>query len=394
VVSRGTIGVSTLDDPDERVVRDRLAVDTGERFRADELSQGHLTFADGLGDDRVIATVQLLGGSRAELSRATRPRFGLGDAPYSILLTQVVGRVEVVIAPRLEREIRLEIENGGRRVRLDQAGHYLLQFGADSLTVTVREGKALVIDGQGSAKLLEPSQTVSLQGDNPIDVQTVLLDLIANSRFTESGAEPTLPDRWGCYEQRDDTNEPAGVYERVLFQDRYALHLDRTGPGRQHQATTGCQQRFVATDVRGYDSLTIRATVYLASHSVSGCGAQGTECAVILRMQYYNEENLRAGTISEWIQGFYIHFDERTGARIRCDSCTRNHQHVNAEAWYTFESDDFVLDLSIEQRGLRPVEIVQISVYASGHEYEAYISEIALLGRQAKTQTPGASASP
>jgi hypothetical protein len=108
----------------------------------------------------------------------------------------------------------------------------------------------------------------------------------------------------------------------------------------------------------------------------------------MLRMRYRSIADIRNNSSSEWVQGFYIHFDSRTGARIRYDPLAAEHIHVNAESWFAFESRDFVLDLPTDQQDSRPVEISEIQVYASGHEYEAYISELSLLGRKNGVDSP------
>ncbi|MBI5931017.1 MAG: hypothetical protein HY862_17035 [Chloroflexi bacterium] len=378
-VSRGTIGYTAPNDT-ERVVRDRYPVQTGDGLRADELSQGQLTIADPLNDDQVLATVQILGGSSLVLSQASRPRFGLGDQPYSVVITDAIGKVDIVISPRLERELRLEIrdEKGNYHVRLDNGGYYLLDFSPDRLHVNVRYGQAVVVDRNNNAKLLETNQTGIFQKGQAPQIETVLVDLLANPMFLDaSSIDEKVPDIWGCDlpPALNEWNEPPGIKERVFFQDRYALHLARIGSNRNHEAQIGCKE-YLLLDVSQYDSLYIRATVYLESHSVSGCGAQGTECPVILKMGYSTNVS---GT--EWIQGFYIHFDQGTGARIRCDFCSRDHEHVNKQVWYTFESSDFIQDLPIDRRDLeRPIKINYVEIYASGHQYEAYVSEFALIG--------------
>lgn len=388
-VSRGTIGYTAPNDT-ERVVRDRYPVRPGDTLRADELSQGQLTIADSLNEDQVLATVQILGGGTMVLDHASRPRFGIGDKPYLVVIGDVVGKIDIVISSQLERELRLEIRdaNGNFRVRLDEEGYYRLDFGTDSLNVNVRYGKAVVIDQTDAAKLLEANQTVIFQKGQSPRVETILVDLLANPMFLDaSPIDGKVPDIWGCDvpPALNDWGEPTGIKERVFFQDRFALHLVRVGPNRSHEAKIGCFRNFTIRDSQGvphgldvsqYESLYIRATVYLESHSVSGCGAQGTECPVMLKMSYLTKAS---GT--EWIQGFYIHFDQGTGARIRCDFCARDHEHVNKHTWYTFESSDFVQDLPINQRESdRPMEILSADVYASGHQYEAYVSEFALIG--------------
>ncbi|MCQ3932708.1 MAG: hypothetical protein DPW16_19850 [Chloroflexi bacterium] len=414
-VSRGTIGYTAPNDT-ERVVRDRYPVQTGDTLRTDELSQGYITIADPLNDDHVLATIQMFGGSSLVLNRASRPRFGLGDNPYSILIDDAVGKLDIVITPHLERELRLQIRDtqGEYQVRLDQSGYYSLQFGVDGVRVIVRRGKALVIDGEDQAKLIEKAPTTEVwffeKGETPV-VESLLVDLLDNPDFDQVGAADDVAVVWICGDDLPagqtrivpdvaGISDPPGTHERTFFQDRFTLHLRRTGNEPVSPRDTRCWQpayrfavsnesnlryipvgndRITYIDVSEYDSLYIRATIYISSQSIAACGVAGTECAVMLKMPFKNARNIDAGTESEWIQGFYVNYAEGTNALIRCANCSRDHEHVNPNSWYTFESDDFVADLPLDQQDLRPIWIREIQVYSSGHLYDAYIGELALI---------------
>ncbi len=390
-VSRGTIGYTAPNDT-ERVVRDRYPVQTGDTLRTDELSQGHLTIADPLNSDQVLATVQLLGGSAFSLEQAARPRFGLGDKPYTVLITDAEGSIDVIVSPNLEREIRLEIRSETYQVRLDHEGYYRLNFGIDTLEVNVREGAAVVIGDSGGAKLLDANSTGKFRKGDATRVETNLVDLVQNPLFAAAGSDSNSVDWWGCYNYKgdEDKTSPVGIFERVFFQDRYALHIRRSQTEANMPRSTGCFRSYttknadgvdVGLDVSQYESLYIRATVYLVNHSVNGCGAAGTECPVMVVVSFKNAQNKAEGRQSQWIQGFYVNYNDQIGGRTRCDNCSSNHEHINAESWYTFKSADFVLDIPLDQRdSLRMVELWGVDVYASGHIYDAYISELALIG--------------
>ncbi|KAB2858683.1 MAG: hypothetical protein F9K46_11625 [Anaerolineae bacterium] len=389
-VSRGTIGYTAPNDT-ERVVRDRYPVQTGDTVRTDELSQGHLTIADPLNNDQVLATVQLLGGSAFSLEQAARPRFGLGDNPYTVLITDAEGSIDVVVSPQLEREMRLEIRSDTYQVRLDHEGYYRLNFGMDTLEVNVREGVAVVIGDTGEAKLIDDNSTGFFRKGVATRVETKLVDLVQNPLFGAAGSNDNSVDWWGCYDSKpdEDKTSPVGIFERIYFQGRYALHIKRSQTEANKPRSTGCYHSYaiqrtdgdVGLDVSQYDSLYIRATIYLMNHSVNGCGAAGTECPVMIVVSFKNAQNKVEGRLSQWIQGFYVNYNDQIGGRIRCDNCSSNHEHINAESWYTFKSADFVLDIPLDQRdSLRMVELWDVDVYGSGHIYDAYISELALIG--------------
>ncbi|GIK65948.1 MAG: hypothetical protein BroJett018_37420 [Chloroflexota bacterium] len=412
-VSRGTIGYTAPNDT-ERVVRDRYPVQTGDTVRTDELSQGYITIDDPLNDDQVLATIQMFGGSSVILERASRPRFGLGDNPYSVLLTDAFGKFDVTVSSRLEREFRLEIRGNNYSVRLDHEGYYTLQFGVDGVNVTVQRGQAVVIDKDNEAKLIEATEPIekwAFRKNEAPKVISILINLLDNPYFLQGAPEgDDVLDVWGCQEDRSGETrsndsaitDPRGLHERVFFQDRFTLHFKRTGSEPVYPHYSGCKQTastFAATapdrsniivfeivnpvtkninymyyiDTSQYERLYVRASVYIASQSLSGCGAEGTECAIMLKMPFKNAGNVQANTESAWIQGFYTYYDEGVG-QVQCLGC-QNHEHINGNSWYTFESSDFML--ATEE--LRPVMIREIEVYASGHLYNSYISELSII---------------
>ncbi len=413
-VSRGTIGYTAPNDT-ERVVRDRYPVQTGDTLRTDELSQGYITIDDPLNDDQVLATIQMFGGSSVILERASRPRFGLGDNPYSVLLTDAFGKLDVMVSSRFEREFRLEIRGSNYSIRLDHEGYYTLQFGIDGVNVTVQRGQAVVINKDNEAKLIEATEPVekwAFRRNEAPRVAAILINLLDNPYFLRGAPDgDDVLDVWGCLEDRsgetrsnDSTiTDPPGVHERVFFQDRFTLHLRRTGSEPVYPHYSGCKQpadRFVVAsdssnivtittvnqntdpptqidiayvDVSKYQHLYIRASVYIASQSLSGCGAAGTECAIMIKMPFKNAGNVQANTESAWIQGFYTYYDEGVG-QVQCLGC-QNHEHINQNSWYTFESSDFML----ATEDLRPALIREIEVYASGHLYNSYISELSII---------------
>lgn len=384
-VSRGTIGLSSPDEINERVVRSEFPVDQGDSLRTDELTQGHLSISDPLEDNQVVATIQVMPGSQLQLNQAARPRFGLSQKPYTVRLRAPAGTFEVYVSPQLTRELRLEMTSTGRTLRIDQPGLYLVTINTESIRLTVRRGEAVLVNTAGQAKLVMAQEAVVLTRDDTFQLtQQVNYDILTNALFNETAAnENQIAANWGCRRDRDITDEPRGNWQRVFFQGRYAMHLLRRPSQPVSHSETGCQQVFPdGLDVSDYDSLSLRVSLYPVFHDLNGCGTDGTECVVMVRMRFYNERDIANNrqNQSEWVRGFYLSYDPNTGSQIRCRSCSREHVHVSSQAWFTYQSEDFVLDLPAEQSDLRPVEILSIEFYASGHKYETYVSEVALVG--------------
>lgn len=381
-VSQRTIIIASPDDVAPKAVTNETVLNRGERVITDEGAQASVTFHD---RDTVLSTVQLMPASRVRLRNTSRPRFGLGENPFIIQLDDALGNLYVTIAPHLEHNIRLEMADAnGRRVRLDEAGYYLVTINDDTISVAVRQGQAVLVTDDNRSKLVQVDQTGQIDGTGAINVATnVQFNLIKNSLFEgDPGPDGSLPPNWGCEILRpDNPDETGGDFEYMQFQDRLAMRLVRNGPELGH-GETKCSQVLRGIEVADYESLRLRVTMYLSDHDVSACGMEGTECVLMIRLRYYRQFDLENGgqTEGDWIQGFYVYYDPAKGGRTRCGACFNEHQHVNGNTWFTFESGDFVLDLPTDDRNLRPVELIGIEFYSSGHSYDAYVSEVTLIG--------------
>jgi hypothetical protein len=412
-VARGTLSISAQDNLESRSTSSNTTVQSGERIRTDTLSQGHLTIQDPFDEKLILATVQMMPDSELTIQKATRPRFNLGNQPFTIQLGRAKGNFNIHVSPEPQRPILLEVMGDSQSIRLEHAGYYIVHVNGQGLTVTVRQGQAILVAGNGQTRLVKRDQTGELHFirrdrqrlEAAFNLTTAAnFDVIPNSLFASS-ADPDAPEQpalsanaylWGCFPSKPELDDqPRGNSERLFFQDRYAIHFERTGQG---SSEVGCNASLFAPehvddtppdvlDVSGYNSLRVRATLYLESHSLEGCGTLGTECALMIKITYRNQNQVATGGTSEWLQGFYIHNLNGLG-RTRCDSCFQEHIQVNGQAWYTFESGDLVRDLPIEQQNLRPAEILAVRVYSSGHSYEAYISELALVGQVIEEPTP------
>jgi hypothetical protein len=386
-VAQRTIIISSPDDVDPIAVTTQTTLAAGDRVITDEGSQASISFMDSPNDGKVLSTVQVMPASRVRLKQTSQPRFGLGDNPYIVQLDDVRGNISITVSKQLERDIRIEVSDiHNRRLRIDEAGYYLLNITDDTFSVTARAGEALLITDRRATKLIQRGETGEIDGTGTIrTVQRQEFDLIPNNLFAISTVpDATFPDKWACTREAPDrSSDPRGDYEYSTFQDRAAIHLVRSGQDLQN-AETGCKQNLSDLDVSEFESLRLRVSMYLVDHDISACGSAGTECVLMIRMDFRNQRNLEIGNqnIESWIQGFYITYDPSRGGETRCSTCGggNEHIHVNGGTWYTFESGDFIQDLAENERDLRPMEITGIEFYSSGHSYEAYVSEVTLIG--------------
>jgi hypothetical protein len=128
-------------------------------------------------------------------------------------------------------------------------------------------------------------------------------------------------------------------------------------------------------DVQQYDYLALRATFYIAHQSLSACGFRGSECPLMLRVEYVTD----SGEQRELIYGFYAYFDPQSPWPKQCDTCSQPHILVKMQSWYTFQTDNILAILPQEDH---PAAITSLRFYASGHEYDLRVAEISLLAQE------------
>jgi hypothetical protein len=258
--------------------------------------------------------------------------------------------------------------------------------------------------------------------------------------FGNDDGDTRLPSSWACANQVQDQNEPTGTWSRERVDQRVALHMSRLSqPGKLiSHAETGCEFWFkaqdtgdltagpapaspstatptpvptaleateqamaaataaagesgttvplgavansddetnpVGWDVTGYKSLSIRMKMKINFQDVNTCGFQGTECPVMILVDYYaaNDPQVRV-----WRQGFYAVRPPDDTSLQRCDTCPHDHEQINPGSWYIYNSNDLFQEFLADKK---PVSIVRIRVYSSGHQYDVVLADLAVLG--------------
>jgi hypothetical protein len=152
--------------------------------------------------------------------------------------------------------------------------------------------------------------------------------------------------------------------------------LLRTDGAASH-GQTGCYQ-ILATDpgidVQEYTFLELQTTFLINYQSLSVCGVDGSECPVMLFVYYTDINNVPR----QWYQGFYYNSQSQTIYPPTCITCGQSYEHrrIGERVWYTFESGNL---MSRFAPGERPAYIQRVVFYASGHQYDVFVSEISLL---------------
>ncbi|MDX9954966.1 MAG: hypothetical protein RBT75_12760 [Anaerolineae bacterium] len=189
-------------------------------------------------------------------------------------------------------------------------------------------------------------------------------NILRNGSFVQD-----MDPHWTIYtlaKERPDQSDG----EALRPEDREVVIFDRSGTGH---IELGITQR-LNQDVRGAESLYVTALLKVDNQSVPVCGANGTECPIMLRVTYLDT----LGGLHEWLQGFYF----LAGPYLDVCSisiCESQPQHIQIpqSAWFAYTSPDLI-ELFME-RNLEPATIVSVDVYASGHTFTSEVDDVALL---------------
>jgi hypothetical protein len=186
---------------------------------------------------------------------------------------------------------------------------------------------------------------------------------------------------WQCSFRQEQP--PPGDFSLVRFDGRVALRLRRVN-NAQSNGEVRCAQTFSGEglDVRDYDSVRVLTTLLPNYQSLSVCGRAASECPLMLQIDYtYGDDSGRIHD-AQWYRGFYYATDISGDARKRCDTCIQDHVDINQAVWYTFDSEN-LLNLIAEEE--QPERIKSVAFYASGHQFDTLVSEMALLLGTAST---------
>lgn len=382
-VGRGTVGVRNgTGESAEEAERSTRFLAPDARLTTDSQSQGFITFTDSYTHE-VVASLVLHQDSSITLGHTASPRFSFSSSPYTITV-QARGQIDVDIVPDIPRAINFDVHSSLGWARMSRSGRYLLTSQEDRFSVLNRAGEAVIVNRESQARSVPEGMEGRIGSENDsIVVSRTLVDIVPDGGFdVVNPVNPSLPSGWGCYIVRDDLSAPRGSWAREVVRGRSALHITRLEGVRNH-AETGCIQNIgqpgEGLPVTQYDYLELRATMLIRYHSLSACGWRGSECPVMLVINYLDPYDVQR----RWIHGFYARYDQAAGYPLRCDTCSLDHEKLNPDTWYTYTSGNLLQILPEEQR---PAAILSVHFYASGHEYEVMLGEVSLLaGRTSQT---------
>lgn len=387
-VSRGTAVVVGA-DMIEQGVRTGMELFNSALISTDAISQAALTVYDDLHAGEVVATITLKSGSAFDMKNSSRPRFDWGTQSYWIDLTSIYGDIDVFIPEGLGRAVLVTLRTTqGVSVWLTDAGQYTLTAVGAEVRVTNNGGDAVLLRPERQQSDRVPSgQRVTYQVDTDLFTSAASrVSLIGARTFTPENvadyndATALSPYTWRCNSVENDA--PEGVYRLMDEDGRRTINFSRNDGALSH-GETSCTLAFgtQGLDVSNLTYLGVRASFKINGHSLSTCGSQGSECPLMFRMDYYPVEptltERNEPQLVSWIHGFFSTFQPELNYPLNCDStgCTQ-HEIVNEDTWYIYESGNLLTQFPPQQR---PRAITVVRFYASGHEYDVYVSEIALL---------------
>jgi len=366
-VQQGTALLRRPTSPDFAGITERTTdVPEGSIIRVDPSAQAILTVRDPSGlTDLVI--VQLYANTEVTLEAAQSPRFDDSPNPHRFNLLVNGGRVRVNVLDDTDRTVAARVEAPQGEVTFT-TGTYALEVTNEELQVTVREGQASV-HAQGESVVVEPSQRGQVTlGQSPQGGLSGERNLIANGSFADA-ANPA----WSIEHDLQVPSESPGTIDFTTLAGRRAALFDRNGPSH---AETRLVQR-IDRDVTEAASLTLHFAVLVARQDVPVCGALGSECPLIVKINYRDT----SGVEREWVQGFYLVSapDPQNVNPRFCVTCsTRNpHRPIASNLWYPFDSGNLMELLAVD--GITPARIQRITFYASGHSYRSGITDVELL---------------
>ncbi len=375
VLAQSNQGTLTIDAP----LNPPRAALPGEAPQSVEPTESVLTDASASGlilvfppeSEDVLARLQLYGTTIVRITEAETPRFAMSDKPHSFAATLASGRIRLVVSGSAERPFLVNISTPHGSVLVREPGEYSLDVNNDITQITVQQG-SLDVRAQNQNILLEQAQRAEISlNAPPVGPLSPERDLLQNGSFGQRWS------RWvqlGWNVERADQPEGQITITEILGEN--GLQMVRNGEGH---ADVGVRQ-IINQDVTDFDSLLLEVDLRIQDQSLGVCGTVGSECPVILRIEY---DDLN-GNPQVWQQGFFASGTfGADGPPDVCVSCPPpRFEHVRAPLGQLFFfRADLISELQRKGAPL-PRRIKSMSVIASGHSFSVEILDIALLANE------------
>ncbi len=347
------------------VSEDTRDLPEASRITAPNATSGRLVIeAPDPGTVAPIATVQLYDETECVLSLARSPRFSASPLPHRLTLKMEAGRVRVNVYGTLDRSTIVEVQTPQGSITLTE-GSYEVKINAES-EATVRYGQAVVVGDSGDESSLGPGERAILRSDGIDGPLPAARNLVANGDFQDP-----LESGWQTYNRQTDPQQSPGRIELVTSvvdnEETTAVNFYRDAV---NHAELGITQA-INYDVRDFASLELQMAVNIAYQNIlgfGGCGYLGSECPIIVRINYRDIH----GADREWLHGFY------TGRPAEDWLLNYWAESVEIGTWQAYSSGNLMEELA----GTPPAVIQSLTVHASGHSFDALVTEVELLAQE------------
>lgn len=343
------------------------AIPVESTIRTDPNVQASLTFAAPNGGSEV-ANIQIYGGSTVQIVEAASPRFRASLRPHHLVLHVTAGRVRAFVGVAADRPVVIEVQS-------DPGAVAVLEVPGTNAEVEVSPGESMVTVREGQASVSANGETVVVAKDQRSQVLPAAApgtpvpaerNLIRNGDFGDE-----LDAAWSRdIRPPQDPNESAGTVEPVINGGRRIIRFQRTGI---NFGQVGIVQN-IERDVRGYSTLRLQMDVMIADQDLKNCGQVGSECPLMVRINYVDVY----GKPQEWLQGFFYNYDPGVLGTI-CASCPIQWQHQPwpKGQWQPYASPN-LLEI-FAAHGTPAATIQSITLYASGHTFTSFVTDVQLL---------------
>lgn len=343
----------------ERTQGSAYPVVEGSRIRTDGRSKAFLRFFES-------STAQIGTSTEVELSEMRSPLFESSTQPNRLRLRITSGRVTFGAAPALARPAEFKLWTAQATATLHE-GSYEIEVNNEVAQLITYVGAA-VVKGQNQEVVVDTGKrTVVSLNQEPSEPLPSARPLIENGDFTMP-----LDRGWRVWkDQGGDSGDVDGTADLVDEGDRVAARFYRTGSmfgvGRGNHAEAGITQAIDRDLPERVTELRLRAEIKITHQSLSGGGEQSSEYPIIFRLFYLNEW----GDQVEWYRGFY--------AQNATGNPTRNGIFLRRpEVWNLIDFGNLLDPANPNALNPRPVRILRLDVYASGWDFESYVSRIRL----------------
>lgn len=369
--NQGTVGILQSDG-------ETIAVFTGDP--AHEINTGSAVLTNAADQALLLITtsddqnqamrVQVYGNSHLAVANASAPRFVASSESNEIDLTLNSGRVFVGVPTENDREVVVQISTPQGTIDINQGGQYSISSSNTETLVAVLQGEATASTASDDIFLTSDQRAALTAGgsiDGPLGTER---NLVINGDFEDGLSE------WVALaanvEIVDQPEVDVGVQ---IIGNEPTMTFNRVGLGH---ADAGLRQ-IIGEDVTDYSSLKFVISMEVAEQSLGVCGEQGSECPVILRIEYADVN----GVNQIWQQGFFAVGEIASTTPDVCVACPpplNEHQRAPFKQLFFYESDNLMEKLRLLD--IQPQQIKSITLIASGHTFETRIMDVALMARE------------